>query len=275
MTTNRSAAARKWPKSFPPLTPQQEAIRNDFVKRWLEVFPDRYGRVERFNHEYPLRAWDTLVPAPGGAPIRTLEIGAGLGSHLVHERLDRQEYYALELRENVLSVLKRRYPAVHATLGDIEQRTPFPDAFFDRVIVVHVLEHLCNLPAALDEIRRVLKPTGILSVVAPCEGGFAYSLARRISAQRMFEKAYGSPYRWFIEREHVNNYDEVLEELTRRFTLTHERRWPLPGLPIAINLIVGLTLSLPATTAGGKCYPALKTDDEAGNQNVSLTNSSA
>jgi SAM-dependent methyltransferase len=256
MTTNRQAAARKWPKSFPPLTPQQEAIRNDFVKRWLEVFPDRYGLVERFNHEYPLRAWDTLA-APGGAPVRTLEIGAGLGSHLVHERLDRQEYHALELRENVLAVLKRRYPAVHATLGDIEQRTPFPDAFFDRVIVVHVLEHLCNLPAALDEIRRVLKPTGILSVVAPCEGGFAYSLARRISAQRMFEKEYGSSYRWFIEREHVNTYDEVLEELTGRFTLTHERRWPLPGLPIAVNLIVGLTLSLPVTTSRAKGSPDL------------------
>ena len=41
-------------------------------------------------------------------------------------------------------------------------------------------------------------------VVIPCEGGLAYSLARRISAQRIFEKRYGMSYRFFIESEHIN-----------------------------------------------------------------------
>ena len=47
----------------------------------------------------------------------------------------------------------------------------------------------------------------------------------------------------YLEREHVSTYSEIHEELTRRFRITHEQRWPLPGLPIALNLVVGLTLT--------------------------------
>lgn len=232
-----------WPKTFDPLTPDQERIRNDFMKRWLEVLPQRYQAIERFNHEYPIRAWARHGAARGAGRVRTLEIGAGLGAHIGYEELSHQDYHALEMRQNVLSVLQQRYPAVRAVLGNVEESTPFGDGYFHRIVVVHVLEHLCNLPAALVEIDRLLGPSGLLSVVAPCEGGLAYSLARRISAQRLFEKTYRTPYAWFIEREHVNTYPEVRSELARRFRIIEEVRWPLRGLPLAMNLVVGLTMA--------------------------------
>ena len=47
-------------------------------------------------------------------------------------------------------------------------------------------------------------------VVIPCEGGLAYSLARRVSAQRIFEKRYGMSYRFFIESEHINVPREIM-----------------------------------------------------------------
>ena len=50
-------------------------------------------------------------------------------------------------------------------------RLDFPDDFFHRVNVVHVLEHLPNLPACIDEVARVLKADGIFQVVAPCDPG--------------------------------------------------------------------------------------------------------
>jgi SAM-dependent methyltransferase len=233
----------RWPKQFVPLTAQQEAIRDDFVKHWLELLPRRYAALERFNHGYPLRTWPEAGVVSFGRRLRTLEVGPGIGAHIGYENLEAQEYHVLEMRENVLNVLKCRYPSVHTGLGSIEERTAFVDGHFDRVIAVHVLEHLQNLPAALREVRRVLSPGGAFSVVLPCEGGFAYSLARRLSAQRMFEKAYRTAYQPFIEREHVNSYAEVLEELDSTFQITHEQRWPLPRVPIAVNLVVGLTLT--------------------------------
>jgi SAM-dependent methyltransferase len=213
------------------------------MKLWLEVLPQRYSGIERFNHGYPVSRWAAFVAQQPQRVIRTLEIGAGLGAHLGFEDLSRQEYYALEMREGLLDALRARYPAVHAVLGNIEQRTPFDDAYFDRVIVVHVLEHLPNLPSALDEIHRLLNPQGAFLAVIPCEGTLAYSLARRISAQRIFERTFHMPYKPIIEREHVSTYHEIRHELTQRFRITHEQRWPLPWLPLTCNLVAGLTLA--------------------------------
>jgi ubiquinone/menaquinone biosynthesis C-methylase UbiE len=44
---------------------------------------------------------------------------------------------------------------------------PFADACFDRVICAEVLEHIPDYQAVLREIRRVLKPGGVLAVSVP------------------------------------------------------------------------------------------------------------
>jgi SAM-dependent methyltransferase len=229
----------KWPKTFPPLTGEQEAIRDDFVRYWHEVLPTNYRAIERFNHGYVV----------AHAPLsfrRTLEIGAGLGEHLAYERLtpaQREEYVALELRPSMVAGLSERHPDIQARLGDCQARLDFADGHFDRVLAVHVLEHLRNLPAAVQEMHRVCdKEKGLLQVVIPCEGGLAYSLARKISAQRIFEKRYGQPYRWFIEREHVSQPHEILEELSSCFTLEHRAFFPLVVPSVQLNLCIGLTL---------------------------------
>ena len=65
----------------------------------------------------------------------------------------------------------------------------------------------------------MLKPSGRFVVVIPCEGGLAYSLARRVSAQRVFEKRYGMSYRWCIESEHINVPGEIIEECRPYFRI--------------------------------------------------------
>src|SRR5271156_5175521 len=99
-------AVSKWPKVLPPLTSAQKAISDDFVHYWHQVLPQRFNVIERFNHSYPVKH----------APVafcRTLELGAGLGEHLLYERLSpqqRREYYALELRSNMCAALSERFP---------------------------------------------------------------------------------------------------------------------------------------------------------------------
>ncbi len=223
LTVPRFERAR-WPKRLPPLSPAQAKISDDFMKHWHEVLPRRYGIVEKFNHTYPL----TILP---DAPRwRTLELGAGIGGHLPFEPLDRQEYHCLELRESMAAELRRRFPSVTAVTGDCQDRIPYPDAFFDRVVVIHVLEHLPDLPAAIEEVHRVLKPGGLFSVVLPCDPGLLYELARKLSAARIFKARYHLPYRWLIRREHLNSPAEILDVVNRRFTIFHRRYFPFLSL---------------------------------------------
>lgn len=228
-----------WPKTFPPLSAEQERIRDDFMKYWHEVLPRRFGILDRFNHSYPVRT------APADFR-RTLEIGAGLGEHLRYEGLTAEQeanYHALELRPSMSAEIARRFPRVRTLTGDCQQRLPFPDGYFDRVLAIHVLEHLPDLPAAVREVHRLCeKRRGVFSVVIPCEGGLAYTLARRVSAQRIFERRYGHPYQWFIEREHVNCPHEIFDALRPYFDTTHRRFFPLRVPAIFCNLVIGLTL---------------------------------
>ena len=242
----------RWPKTVPELSAEERRIHADFMRRWHEILPARYGLIERFNHGFPVRHSRRGF-------VTTLEIGAGLGEHLEHERLTPEQergYYAVEVLELMAERLRERHPGVHAIVGDCQQRLDFPDGFFDRYIAVHVLEHLPNLPAAVAEAWRLLdKSAGQLLVVIPCEGGAAYSLARRISAQRVFEKAYGIPYEPFIRREHLNVPAEILAVLRTHFAIELRRFFPFAPLPfVGANLCIGLVLAplaqpLPAANA--------------------------
>lgn len=240
--TTKGTTVQRWPKRPPLLTPDQERAREAFMAVWHCVLPTRYGVVERFNH-------GSVSKLPIAAGSRTLEIGAGLGAHSKFEDLSRQDYYCLERREEFCRELAKHFPSDRVSCGDIEQRQPWPDGFFDRIVVVHVLEHLRNLPAALVEIRRLLKPDGCLDVVLPCEGGLSYSIARKISAERLFRRRFRMDYTPIVQNEHVSTLREVLVELMRTFEWRTRSFFPFRVPIITLNLCVALRLTPRETPA--------------------------
>jgi SAM-dependent methyltransferase len=225
-----------WPKVLPPLTPEQQVVSDDFYRHWHEVIPTKYRAIEEFNHSYPTRM------LPDKPMPRTLEIGAGTGGHIAHEDLTNQSYHCVELRPHLAESIMARFPQVHAVVGDCQRNIAFEDNYFDRVLATHVLEHLTDLPAALDQIERVLAPGGLLSVVMPCDPGLAYGFARKISSERIFRKRYGMSYDWFIHREHINSTTEIMTLLQQRFTPVDSVYWPLRIPVVNMNLCVGMTL---------------------------------
>jgi SAM-dependent methyltransferase len=235
----------KWPKALPALSSRQQALADDFVQHWHRVLPQRFGAIEKFNHSYPLRH------LPAGKRWRTLELGAGIGAHLEFEPLDRQEYHCIEMRSAMADDIRRKYPSVVTVTGDCQQRVPYDDDYFDRVVVIHVLEHLPNLPAAIDQIDRVLTPGGLFSVVLPCDPGLAYELARKLSAERVFKAKYNMPYRWFVRREHINSPKEILQEIKRKFEIFDTIYFPLVVPVINLNLCIGVTARKPQLASSG------------------------
>lgn len=225
----------QYPKVPPVLSPEQVAAREGFMREWHEILPSdrRYHFLERFN-QVGAFTW----PVPEGC--RTLEIGAGLGAHLEFEDLGRQTYTVNELRAEWAETIRARFPGIKVLVGDMQFGLDCPDNSFDRVIAVHVLEHLHDLPKVLKEIERILVPGGVLQLVLPCEGGWAYSLGRYVSAQRFFEKRFKMPYEPIMMNEHVSEADEILAELEKRFDKLQMRFFPFPFLPfLAPNLVFG------------------------------------
>jgi SAM-dependent methyltransferase len=235
-------ATPKWPKTPAPRSPEQNARADAFMQLWhVELAKrNRYGLIERFNHRFPV----TQSPATFRT---TLEIGAGLGEHLEYENLTPEQqagYYCNEYRENMATEIRRRFPWVKTVVSDCQQRMDFADGFFDRIIAIHVLEHLPDLPACLRELYRLVnKETGRLLVVIPTEGSLAYSMARKVSAERMWKKHFKAPYAEFYTREHINVPHEICAELDPYFTIEQRTYFPLPWLPsTSTNLIIGLAL---------------------------------
>jgi len=236
--TNRSIDER-WPKTYEPLTQHQQAIYEDFVRHWHEVLPRKYSRIERFNHRFPLSAWPSTSDR-----VDTLEIGAGLGEHLAYEDLTRQLYSCVELRSELADRIKTRFPKVRVVTADCQERLPFDDQSFDRIVAVHVLEHLPNLPAAVKEFRRLVRPDGRLGIVIPCDPGLLYEVARRVSAQRIFEHRYNEPYRPFIKREHLNSPSEIMAVLRSEFQILKRSYFPFRIPSTSLNLCIGLIAAI-------------------------------
>lgn len=233
---------KKWPKQFEPLTEEQRYRSNAFMKLWHEelVRRPKYNLIERFNHNF------SIINSQRNF-ISTLEIGAGLGEHLNYERLtpeQEENYYCIEYRENMASECKRRFPKVNVITGDCQKQLNFKEAQFDRVIATHVLEHLPDLPSAIKEMRRVIKPDGLFLVVIPTEGSLAYTIARKISAERLWNKNFKCSYKEFIGREHINLPNEILEELSPYFTVYKKSYFPTPLPFLFCNLCIGLVLKV-------------------------------
>lgn len=90
-----------------------------------------------------------------------LDVGAGPGSYsaLVRERIPDGAYIAGDLSLG----MARQASAEGAPVLNLDvQYLPFAAATFDVVLANHMLYHVPNVMRALRELKRVLKPTGLL-----------------------------------------------------------------------------------------------------------------
>lgn len=123
-------------------------------------------RLPRGFHS-PLHLLDVLRPAPGE---RILEIGGGVGVHAipVAKALGFGELCTLDVQEPMLNHLmctaaRAGLSNINPALGD-GQALPYETGRFDGAYLISVLGEMTEPPAALRELRRVLRPGGRLVV---------------------------------------------------------------------------------------------------------------
>ena len=103
--------------------------------------------------------------------LRVLEVGGGTGFFTVPlaERVGPDgAVYSVELQRGMLAQQKKRVGASGAANAWLHQANaldlPFADSSFDRAVLIALLPMLSDKRRALQEIRRVLKPGGLLAV---------------------------------------------------------------------------------------------------------------
>jgi len=63
-------------------------------------------------------------------------------------------------------------PGDHVDVVGVAEELPFPDASFDGALMLAVLEHVVDAHRALAELRRVLRPNGMLLIAIPFMQGY-------------------------------------------------------------------------------------------------------
>ena len=80
------------------------------------------------------------------------------------------ELHGVEISPHAAQIAQKKY-GLNVFTGTLEQAA-FPDNFFDAVTLWDVLEHLHDPRSSLEEIRRILKPDGILILRVPNGGSW-------------------------------------------------------------------------------------------------------
>lgn len=107
---------------------------------------------------------------------RLLDLGCGDGNNMNWLCEFSSNLYGSDYNLVRLIRARRKMPTAHIFLANILDY-PAEDDFFDVVYFNHVIEHIPNDLAALQAIRRILKPGGLLVLGAPNEGCWWWQLA--------------------------------------------------------------------------------------------------
>jgi malonyl-CoA O-methyltransferase len=115
----------------------------------------------------PLVALEEPVVAARLGDVRgldVLDIGCGTGRHALALAAAGARTTAVDFSAGMLARARAKpgAEAVRFVVHDLAQPLPFADAVFDRIVCGLVLEHIADLRAAFAEMRRVLRPAGLV-----------------------------------------------------------------------------------------------------------------
>ena len=123
-----------------------------------------------FEHSVQWRHRQALLRRPPG---RILDVGCGSGNFLAALHSKGWEVYATEFSDAAVAMARNRGITVHQ--GSVEDAR-YSDDFFDAISMWHVLEHVPAPRETLDELRRILKPDGLLVVEVPDSASLTFRL---------------------------------------------------------------------------------------------------
>lgn len=123
-----------------------------------------YNAVEASIH---LNRYSIVKPVCKNKIILDAACGEGYGSFFLN-KWGAKEVFGLDIDEETIKKADKIFGSsnVKFQCHDVE-KLPFPDYYFDIIVSFETLEHIENPDSFLEEIRRVLKPGGMIFLSCP------------------------------------------------------------------------------------------------------------
>lgn len=177
---------------------------------WVDVADNLLG-LEALFHRNRARAVRRLIARFGPFDGRILDAGCGTGLNLRHLPAGS---VGIDINPRNIAILRRRLPDHEIVEGDIEN-LPFSSGSFGAVVCTEVLEHVPQPASAIAEIRRVLRPGGIVIGSVPAHS--AVWKLRFLSSTCPHDEPFHNEY----TREDVRRLLQDWSILDLRLSLAH------------------------------------------------------
>lgn len=140
---------------------------------------------------------------------RVLEVGANNGEHMRYVRHHFREYWLTDLSLPRIPPNLRADPRIHVAACDAAD-LPFQDHAFDRVIATCLLHHVNDPLRVFQELRRVTRPGGIVTLMIPTDPSFAYRAGVWLTSRRAAKKAGLENEMYLVKAlDHRNHYRSI------------------------------------------------------------------
>jgi 2-polyprenyl-3-methyl-5-hydroxy-6-metoxy-1,4-benzoquinol methylase/spore coat polysaccharide biosynthesis predicted glycosyltransferase SpsG len=157
-----------------------ESYKRQYGKTYLEDFPNIKAEGNR-----RLKIINSFLPTKKSGEVRSLlDIGCAYGPFLAAAREEGFSPAGIDPSEDAVRYVNQELsiPAVQGFFPN--SSFPIPHSSYDAVTLWFVIEHFTDLKAVLSQIKKILKPGGILAFSTPSFSGVSgrSSLRRFLSA---------------------------------------------------------------------------------------------
>lgn len=208
---------------------EEHAIKHD-----LDKFYNHPNRLFRYIENKRIQV--LIREAEISENSRVLEIGCGAG-HIL-EKINNGILTGIDISQTQIDRAKKRLGNKAELIKAKGEDIPFPANYFDRIICTEVFEHVLEPEEIIQEMKRVLKNDGIISLSIPNENliiftkkvllntGFRWVLEPKKSQWDLASK--NNLDEWHI---HLYSLNLIKKQISKYFQIINIRRIPFFILP--------------------------------------------